>query len=210
MFKGHPLIATSSQLCWQYSSVWISCRCISDSFYREKDGLKQVSAYASRALGKVDHNYPTHKLQFLALKWAITDKFKDYLFGAKVVIYTDNNPLTYILSTAKLDATGYRWPAALGAFDFIIKYKPGTWNIKADILSRLPHRPKSPQEEELSSDSGHPLCGGLTRPVIETHCLSAAAVNILAESEDRDIAEFTVKDWRQAQSEDELLEPWTF
>ena len=81
---------------------------------------------------------------------------------------------------------------------------------QADILSRLPHRPKSLQEEELSSDSVHTLCGGLTHPVIETHCLSAAAVNILAESEDRDIAEFTVKDWRQAQSEDELLKPLTF
>ena len=146
--------------------------------YREKEGLKQVSAYASRALGKVDHNYPTHKLQFLALKWAITDKFKDYLFGAKFVIYTDNNPLTCILSMAKLDATGYRWPAALGAFYFSIKYKPGIRNIKADILSRLPHRPKSPQEGELSSDSAHTICGGLTCPVIETHSVSCCCQHL--------------------------------
>ena len=111
---------------------------------------------------------------------------------------------------AKLSATGYRWPAALGAFDFSIKYKPGIRNVNVDIPSRLPHRPKSPQEEELSSDSVHTLCGGLTCPVIETHYLLAAAVDILAESEDRDITEFTVKDWRRAQNEDELLGPWTF
>ena len=93
--------------------------------YQEKDGLKRVIGYASRALGKAERNYPAHKLQFLALKWAVTDKFKDYLYGAKFVVYTDNNPLTDVLSTAKLDATGHRWLAALGAFDFSIKYKPG-------------------------------------------------------------------------------------
>ena len=76
------------------------------------------------------------------------------------------------------------------------------------ILSRLPHSPKAPQEEELSSDSVPTICGGLTCPVAETHCLSAAVVDTVAESEDRDIAEFAVKDWRRAQNEDELLGPW--
>ena len=93
--------------------------------YQEKDGLKRVIAYASRAVGKAERHYPAHKLEFLALKWAVTDKFKHYLYGAKFVVYTDNNPLTDVLSTAKLDATGHRWLAALGAFDFSIKYKPG-------------------------------------------------------------------------------------
>ena len=110
---------------------------------------------------------------------------KDYLYGAKFVVYTDNNPLTYVLSTAILDAIGHRWLAALGAFNFSIKYKPGIRNVDADILSRHPHSPKAPQEEELSSDSVHTICGGLTCPVVETPCLSGAAVDILAESEDR-------------------------
>jgi len=88
------------------------------------------------------------------------------------------------LSTAKLDVTGHRWLAALGAFDFSIKYKPGIRNVDADILPRLPLSPKAPQKEELSSDSVHTICGGFTCPVIETHCLLAAAVNILAESKD--------------------------
>ena len=97
--------------------------------------------------GKAERNYPTHKLYFLVLKWAVINKFKDYLYGAKFVVYTDNNPLTYVLSTAKLDATGHRWLAALGAFDFSIRYKPGIRNVDADILSRLPHSPKAPQEK---------------------------------------------------------------
>ena len=37
---------------------------------------------------------------------AITDKFHEYLYGTEFQVFTDNNPLTYILTTAKVDATG--------------------------------------------------------------------------------------------------------
>lgn len=73
----------------------------------------------------------------MALKWAITEKFQDYLYRKKFTVITDNNPLTYILSTAKLDATGHRWVAALAAFDFDILYRPDRNNSDADALSRL-------------------------------------------------------------------------
>ena len=55
-------------------------------------------------LSKSDRNYDAHKLEFLALKWAITDRFHEYLYGGTFNVFTDNNPLTYILSSAKLDA----------------------------------------------------------------------------------------------------------
>lgn len=45
---------------------------------------------------------------------------------------TDNNPLTYVLTTAKLSATGHRWLAALSTYDFGIQYRPGRENIDAD------------------------------------------------------------------------------
>ena len=50
---------------------------------------------------------------------------------------TDNNPLTYVLSSAKLDATGHRWLADLSNFSFTIKYKPGPQNKDADALSLI-------------------------------------------------------------------------
>ena len=59
-------------------------------------------AYASRSLKPAEKNYPAHKLEFLALKWAVSEKFLDYLYGTKFEAITDNNPLTYILTTAKL------------------------------------------------------------------------------------------------------------
>ncbi|XP_019201938.1 uncharacterized protein LOC109195011 [Oreochromis niloticus] len=65
------------------------------------------------------------KLEFLALKWAVTEKFRDYLYYAPTfTVFTDNNPLTYILSSAKLNATGCRWVAELADFHFTIRYRP--------------------------------------------------------------------------------------
>jgi hypothetical protein len=76
-------------------------------------------------------------LEFLALKWSITEQFRDYLYySPRFIVYTDNNPLTYVLSTAKLNATGLRWIG--DDFDFEIKYRPGKINIDADSLSRIP------------------------------------------------------------------------
>lgn len=51
---------------------------------------------------------PTYKVEFLALKWAVIDKLKGYLYSASFVVKTDNNPLTYLLTTAELDVTGHR------------------------------------------------------------------------------------------------------
>ena len=79
---------------------------------QEQDGLFRVIACASRGLRKSERNYSSNKLEFLALKWAVTRKFYDYLYGNHFVVTTDNNPLTYVLTTAKLDAVGHRWLAA--------------------------------------------------------------------------------------------------
>ena len=102
-----------------------------------KDDIR-VIAYASRSLTASEINYAPHKLEFLALKWAVTDKFKEYLYGEnKFEVYTDNTPLTYILTTAKLDACGQRWVADLANFNFTLHYKPGSTNTVADALSRI-------------------------------------------------------------------------
>ncbi|KAJ8000023.1 hypothetical protein DPEC_G00200510 [Dallia pectoralis] len=76
---------------------------------------------------------------FLALKWAVCEKFRDYLFYTPhFTVYTDNNPLTYVMSTAKPNAVGHRWVGELSDFRFDVKYRPGKVNIDADTLSRLP------------------------------------------------------------------------
>ena len=51
---------------------------------------------------------------------------------------TLNNPLTYVLTTTKLDATGQRWVMSLANYNFTITYHSGKHNIDADALSRVP------------------------------------------------------------------------
>lgn len=72
--------------------------------YQDQEGTLRVIAHASRTLTPAERNYHLHagKLEFLALKWSITEQFRDYLYYAPCfLVYTDNNPVTYVLSTAK-------------------------------------------------------------------------------------------------------------
>lgn len=64
-------------------------------------------------------NYSSMKLEFLALKRAMVERFRKYLLGHKCIVFTDNNPLSH-LSTAKLGATEQRWATELAAFDFLL------------------------------------------------------------------------------------------
>ena len=103
--------------------------------YQEQEGTVRVIAYASRSLTNAEKNYHLHagKLEFLALKWAITDQFRDYLYYAPdFTVYTDNNPLTYVLTSARLNATGLRWIGELADFNFNIRNRPGKLSGDAD------------------------------------------------------------------------------
>ncbi|MCJ8749885.1 hypothetical protein PDJAM_G00192760 [Pangasius djambal] len=105
---------------------------------QEQQGKVRPIAYGSRGLRPTERNtsnYSSMKLEFLALKWAMTEKFREYLLGHKCVVYTDNNPLSY-LTSAKLGAMEQRWAAQLAAFDFELKYRSGKSNRNADALSR--------------------------------------------------------------------------
>lgn len=85
--------------------------------YQKQDhGKLAVVAYASRP---AEQNYHLHsgKLEFLALKWAVTERFRDYLYYAShFEVYNDYNPLRYIFTAPKLDATRLRWVSMI--FDF--------------------------------------------------------------------------------------------
>ena len=100
-------------------------------------GRLRPLAFASRRTTDAEKRYDAHKLEFLSLRWAVVDQFTEYLRFGHFIIYTDNNPLTYVMKKKQLDAIAQRWVTALADFDFEIKYKPGRINTKADALSRL-------------------------------------------------------------------------
>lgn len=105
--------------------------------YHNQDGRMRVIGYASRTLTSAERNYHLHsgKLEFLALKWAVCDKFRDYLYYTPhFIVYTDNNPLTYVMSSDKLNPVGQDRGTSAD-FHFEIRYQPGKLNIDADTLS---------------------------------------------------------------------------
>jgi len=173
--------------------------------YQQNDGRQQVLAYASRGLNKSERNYSAHKLEFLCLKWAITEKFHDYLYGQEFTVLTDNNPLTYVLTSAKLDATGHRWLAALSTYNFSISYRPGKSNIDADILSRLPPKPDR-EPGCISLESIGAICNmtSMTNLVESVSISSEIAAEQDVDVTDQD-CELNARDWRRAQARDPTL-----
>ena len=104
---------------------------------KQEDGWFHPVVYGSWALSMHKKNYHSTKLEFLALKWAVMEHFKEYLLYQPFLVKTDNNPLTYIMSTPNLDATGHHWVSALAKYDFWLEYQKGQDNAAADALSRV-------------------------------------------------------------------------
>ena len=102
---------------------------------KQEDGQFHLVAYGSWVLTTHEKNYHSTKLEFLALKRAITEHFKEYLLYQPFLVKTDNNPLTYIMTTPNLDATGPQWVGALAKYDFQLEYQKGRDNAVADALS---------------------------------------------------------------------------
>ena len=102
---------------------------------KQEDGWFHPVAYGSRALTTHEKSCHSTKLEFLALKWAITEHFKEYLLYQPFLVRTDNNPLTYIMSTPNLNATGHHWVSALAKYNFWLEYQKGQDNAVADALS---------------------------------------------------------------------------
>ena len=93
-------------------------------------------------------NYSSAKLELLVLKWAVMEKFHDYLLGSKFHIYMDNSPLAYVRES-KLGASQIWWLSELPLFNFTIHYKTGRSNRATHALSRRPHT-----KEEIDRERG--------------------------------------------------------
>ena len=116
-------------------------------------------------------------------------------------MYTDNNPFTYVLTTAKLDATGHRLVAALSNYTFSIIYKPDKGHKDDDALSRI----KWPEAMELDSQTVHAVCEGVQAPhgKVETLCHGAQVVDAL--SNDKAPPGMTPLEWCHAQAQDPII-----
>ena len=105
---------------------------------KQDDKCYHPIAFGSHSLTTVKKNYHSSKLEFLALKWSVTEHFKEYPDYVPFAIRMDNNLLTYVLTTPNLDATGHKWVGALASFEFALEYQKGAHNEVADTLSQVP------------------------------------------------------------------------
>ena len=116
---------------------------------KQDDDRYHPITYASHGLKGGELKYHSSKLEFLALKWAVTEQFREYLQYQPFLIRTDNNPLTYVMMTPNLDAVRHRWVAAMAGYNFEIKYVRGTDNKVADALSHVGERLDEEAVKEL-------------------------------------------------------------
>ena len=172
--------------------------------YQRQEGKLRPICYAGRGLKNSERNYPAFKLEFLALKWANTEKLHVYLYGTKFTVVTDNNPLTYALSKAKLDVTGQRWLSSLACYDFNIIYRPGMANIDADILSRYPG---NENRSKISSESVKAICGCLIAPSRHTVSMSVDVLDV-TEFPGQPMAQIDMREIKRGQIKDTCIGFW--
>ena len=137
----------------------------------DNNGNMRVISYASRTLKPYEksmRNYSSAKLELLALKWSVCEKFRDYLIGSKFTVLTDNNPLTYV-HTSQLGTSQIRWLSDLALFDFDIKYRAGKSNQAADALSQWPANPNSASESSDGEDEWEAILYDMVCQILDHH-----------------------------------------
>ena len=135
------------------------------------EGNYHVISYARHTLKPYERsmrNYSSAKLELLALKWTVCEKFKDYLISSKFTVLIDNNPLTYIC-TSHLGAAQICWLSDLMLFDFEIKYRAGKSNQVADALSWQPVNPNSSSESSDNDEEWETVSYGMVYQILNHH-----------------------------------------
>ncbi|KAM1495767.1 hypothetical protein ACFX14_030014 [Malus domestica] len=149
---------------------------------QRKNKQPHVVYYASRTLNDAQLNYSTTEKELLAVVFAL-DKFRSYLLGTKVIIFTDHAALKYLLTKKEAKPRLIRWMLLLQEFDIEIRDKKGVENVVADHLSRMVHEEASPisetfpDEQLLSVQVSEPWYADLVNFLVSKHIPSTVNRN---------------------------------
>ena len=132
---------------------------------------------------------------------------------AQVDIYMDNNPLTCILTTAKLDAASHQWVASLANYNFQLHYQARKANIDADALSRVSWQGCMPENSGTHLKVTSAAVQAVQEAVLKGPTSPFKAYSYELHILDR-VTCVTLEDWCQTQQADPTLsldfemEPW--
>ena len=189
---------------------------------KQADGWYHPIAYASCVMNEMEQRYHSNKQEFLILKWVVTEQFHEYLshYGKnrnEFVVCTDNNPLTYIFSSANLDVARQHWVACLTSYNFSLEYQKGKDNTVADFLSQMnEHLPKEEVQEclnKISYPGVKAVLDNAITPIKECveqgvwltpDCQEVCQEEMVGARPAR-LATTNVTDWKQEQKEDPVL-----
>ena len=189
---------------------------------KQAGGRYHPVAYASRVMNKTKQRYHSNKQEFLALKWVVTEQFHEYLSPHgknrnEFVVHTDNNLLTYIFSSANLDAAGQCWLAHLASYNFSLEYQKSKDNMVANFLSQMnEHLPEEGVREYLNKIPHPGVKAVLDNAImpIEEHaeqgvrptpgCQDVCQKEMVGARPAR-LATTNVTDWKQEQKVDPVL-----
>ena len=189
---------------------------------KQADGQYHPIAYASHVMNETEQRYHSNKQEFLALKWAVTEQYHEYLspYGKnrnEFVVRTNNNPLTYIFSSANLDAAGQRWVARLASYNFSLEYQKGKDNTVADFLSWMNECLPEEEVQEYLNKIPYPgvkaVLDNAITPIEEhaeqgvrpTPDCQGDCQEEMVEARPARLATTNVTDWKQEQKEDPVL-----
>ena len=189
---------------------------------KQADGRYHPIAYASHVMNETEQRYHSNRQEFLALKWAVTEQFHEYLspYGKnrnKFVVGTDNNPLTYIFSSANLDAAGQRWVARLTSYNFSLEYQKGKDNTVAYFLSWMNKCLPGEEVQEYLNQIPYPGVKAVLDNAItplEEHAEQGVRLTLDCQEKTQEetivarptrLATTNVTNWKQEQKEDPIL-----
>ena len=189
---------------------------------KQADGRYHPIAYASRVMNETEQRYHSNKQEFLTLKWVVTEQFHEYLspYGKnrnEFVVHTNNNPLTYIFSSANLDAVGQRWVAHLASYNFSLEYQKGKDNTVANFLSQMSECLPEEEVQEYLNKIPYPgvkaVLDNAIMPIKEcaeqgfrpTPDCQGDCQEETVEARPARLATTNVTDWKQEQKEDPVL-----
>jgi len=103
----------------------------------DEKGKEYVITYASQSNNKVENNYFSYEGECLIVVWAIIH-FRPYLYGTKFILYTDHQPIKWLMTNDKFTSKLACWAFILREYEFKVIHQPNITHQNMDTMSRRP------------------------------------------------------------------------